>query len=229
MSSAERAYLRVSHAKVQEVDPDIFRYQFAPDCMTHACCVEEGAEDPRPEGPRLDDACCRYGCDVSRSEQAAIMTRQAEIARVLHPSVRDVGRWFDASAPELDEDRGEEVIRTGKIDQGREDGRCVFLHQDLRGCALHRAALESNFPPESIKPAVCRLYPLGYGDGQLGFADDFNWYSCAHHEGPSVYRVCREAIGQVFGAELLERLDELETRTLRRRLGQARSSQQGSV
>jgi Fe-S-cluster containining protein len=214
MSSEERCTLQVHHPLIREVDPDIFRYSFVADCMGHGCAVEV------EHGKRLDDACCRFGCDVSPSEQAAILARAPEIAAVLDASVRDPERWFDRSDPEPEPCELEPgtVVRTHRIEPEREDGRCVFLHHANRGCALHAAALANDFAPESIKPAVCRLYPIGFGDGQLGLADDFDWYSCAHHEGPSVYRVCREAIEQVFGPEAVAKLDDIEARVLKRHL-----------
>ena len=218
MSAEERAYLRINHSILSFVDPDIFRFQFAADCMTHACRIEDGAEDAYDGSCQQNDACCRYGCDVDLFERDRIMARAHLIAPVLRPELRDTARWFDESEPEESESPSGTVIRTGKQDVTREAGRCIFLGHDQRGCALHRAALESGFAPEEIKPVVCRLYPLSYGEGYLGLADDFDWYSCAHHDGPSVYRVMRDTLLDVYGPDAVAALDEIEQQTLRRRL-----------
>jgi Fe-S-cluster containining protein len=218
MSAEERSYLRVDHPVLTHVDPDIFRFQFAEDCMTHACRVEDGAEDAYDGPCQQNDACCRYGCDVDLFERDRILARAHQIAPVLRPELRDPARWFDDSNPEESESPSGQVIRTGKQDPRIEAGRCVFLGHDQRGCALHRAALEHDFQPEEIKPAVCRLYPLSYGEGYLGLADDFEWYSCAHHEGPSVYRVLRETLRDLYGEDAIAALDDVERKVLRRRL-----------
>jgi hypothetical protein len=220
MSADESSYLAVQHPVLCHVDPDIFRFQFAEDCMSHACRIEESAEDAYDGACQQDDACCRYGCDVDLFERDRILAKSAEIARVLRPELRDTSRWFDASNPEESESPSGQVIRTGKQDPSREAGKCVFLGQadGQRGCALHRAALENGFTPESIKPTVCRLYPISYGDGYLGLADDFEWYSCAHHEGPTVYRLMRDTLRDVYGEGAIDALDAVEQQVLRLRL-----------
>jgi Fe-S-cluster containining protein len=219
MTPAERAYLRVAHPIVELVDPDIFRFQLAPDCMTHACRVEAHAEDGRGLPYHQPDACCRYGCDVDLFEQAAILRRTREIQAVMPAHLRDPSRWFDEAAGEEADSPSGVCIRTARLEMQREDGRCVFLGHDGRGCALHRTALEHGFPPEEIKPVVCRMYPLSFGEGLLGIADDFEWYSCAHHaDGPSIYRVMRDTVAQVYGEDCVRALDRVEDSVLRRRL-----------
>jgi Fe-S-cluster containining protein len=216
--SAERAHLRINHPVVQLVDPDIFRFSFAPDCMSHACAVEPDAEDCDKPGVQLD-ACCRYGADVDLFERDRIRAKADLIAPLLRPELRDPARWFNEKEPEESESPSGWVVRTGKQDPSKEAGLCVFLGHDKRGCAIHRAAFEQGFPPESIKPAVCRLYPIAYGEGELGLADDFDWYSCGHHEGgPSVYRVMRDEIALQYGPDLIAELDAAENKVLRRRL-----------
>jgi Fe-S-cluster containining protein len=209
MPLLERAYFKIDHPVVQRVDPDIFRFTFVADCMTHACrCVDEGVQQ--------DDACCRFGCDVDLYERDRILARASEVARVLAPELRNPARWFDESDPEIDADSPSGVlVRTARHEMEREDGRCVFLQSDGRGCALHRAALEASFDPAEIKPSVCRLYPLSLTEGALGLADDFDWYSCAHHSGPTLYRVMRPTLLELYGADAIAALDRAE----RRRLG----------
>lgn len=215
MEAPQPTYVPVAHPKVREVDIAIFTTTFAPDCMTHACqCLDEG-------GRQLDDACCQHGCDVDLFERDAILAKAAAIAPVLKVEFQDPARWFDESQKEQDPDAPSGwVVRTATA-RGGEAGGCVFLEHDARGCALHRAALAAGFAPESIKPAVCRMYPLTYGDGALCFSDDFDRYSCLGHEGPTVYQLMRPVLAQVFGGDVLEPLDRLEQKTLRRRLPQA--------
>ncbi len=206
-------YVSLEHPRVREVDVAIFTATFAPDCMTHACrCEDEG-------GKQLDDACCQHGCDVDLFERDAILARAADVAAVLAPAHRDPSRWFDESQREADVDAPSGwVVRTATVRPG-DSGGCVFLEHDARGCALHRAALAADFAPESIKPAVCRMYPLTFGDGALCFSDDYDRYSCLGETGgPTVYRLMRPVLAQVFGDDVLEPLDRLEQKVLRRRL-----------
>ena len=205
----------LDHPTVQWVEPEIFLYRFAPDCMTHACqCLDEG-------GRELLDACCQHGADVDLFERDAILRRTAEIQPVLRPPFRDPALWFKDDEAEPDPDAPSGILtRTGRARPDEEAGSCIFLQHDGRGCALHRAALAHDFDPAEIKPAVCRLYPLGFGLGVLGLSDDFDRYSCAHHapESPSVYQVTRSTIAEVFGHDVVHQLDRVERNIMRRRL-----------
>jgi uncharacterized protein DUF3109 len=199
-----------SRGHIREVDQDIFTIRFAPDCMAHACrCRDEGDR-------RLDDACCQHGADVDLFEKEAILARQTEIASILEPEARDPAGWFDDSEPEDDHHAypSGTAVRSAVAGAG-----CVFLRHDARGCALHRAALAHGFAPEEIKPAVCRLYPLAYGDFTLWLSDDFERYSCAGDaSGPTVYRLMRPVLASLFGRSLVRRLDQVERMLLARRL-----------
>jgi hypothetical protein len=204
----------VNHPVITLVDVEIFRVTFAPDCMTHGCrCRDEG------DGQR-NDACCQHGADVLIPEKAAILRRAAEIASVLEADWRDPRAWFDERAPELDPDAPEGIVlRTATVDPSDESSGCVFLeHTGARGCGLHRAALVHGFDPAEIKPVVCRLYPLSYSERRLGLSPDFDRYSCANDEGPTVYRLMREEVGAAFGAGLVEELDRVESEIVKRRL-----------
>lgn len=206
-----------SSGRIRFVETDIFLVHFTPDCMSHACvCRDEG-------GRQLDDACCQHGCDVDLFEKAAILRRKDEIARVLDARFRDPARWFDERDPEHDPDAYPSGTAVRAATQGRSDNSgCVFLaHVDGgRGCGLHRAALESGFAPEEIKPAICRLYPLSVdGDFVLGFSDDFERYDCAHDPaGPTLYRLMRGVLADLYGEPLVRKLDQVEQRLLGRRL-----------
>jgi hypothetical protein len=206
-------FVEVGHRRVRWVDPEIYTARFAPDCMAHECrCRDEGNR-------RLLDACCQHGADVDLRERDAILRRAPQVASVLRPEFRDPRRWWLPDAPEPDDEFPSGfAVRTGVAGDHDASG-CVFLQHDGRGCALHRAALAHGFDPDEIKPAVCRLYPLAYGEGAIGFSDDFHRYSCADHAGgPTVYRLGRATIAGVFGWDAVWLLDAVERRLLRLRL-----------
>ncbi|MBI4510224.1 MAG: hypothetical protein HY698_11365 [Deltaproteobacteria bacterium] len=203
----------VGHAKVKLVGDDIFLARFTSDCMGHDCrCVDEGNRLRR-------DACCQHGCDVDLLERDAILARAEMIAPLLKQRFRDPARWFDDSDPEEAPDfPSGTVIRTAMAGPG-EAGGCVFLEHDARGCALHRAAIEHRFDPAEIKPLVCRLYPLAFCDGVLSLSDDFYRYSCVQRpDDPSVYRVMRPVLGEIFGLDIVPLLDRCEKRVRRSKL-----------
>jgi hypothetical protein len=207
-------YHDVDHPEVRRVDDRIFKITFAPDCMTHACLCREESDRQR------NDACCQYGADVWVPEQHAILRRATEVASVLKPERRDPAGWFDERDPEEDPAAPLGIIhRTATADPDDGTSGCVFLqHEGERGCGLHRAALIHGFSPSEIKPRVCRLYPVSFGRGRLGLSPDFNDYSCAGDTGPTVYRLMRAAIGEVFGAGLIEAMDLLEARATKSKL-----------
>jgi hypothetical protein len=204
----------VDHPALAFVDPDIFRFTFAPDCMTHACrCRDEG-------DVQRNDACCQHGADVLVPEKAAILRRAAEIAPVMKGHLRQPSNWFDERDPELDPEAPEGILlRTGTFNPDDDSSGCIFLsHEGPRGCGLHFAALKSGFDPREIKPRVCRLYPLSYGEKHLGLSPDFDRYSCANDEGPTVYRVMRDVVRDIFDDALVLELDRVEASLARRRL-----------
>lgn len=207
-------HFAVKHPKIHRVDGDIFTFTFAPDCMAHSC--RNQGQDAR----QRNDFCCQYGADVLIPEKAAILRRRAEIASVLRPERQNPDGWFDERDPERDPDApGGILLRTATSDLENETSGCVFLeHTGERGCGLHRTALEHGFDPAEIKPMVCRLYPLSFTKRRLGISPDFPDYSCANYTGPTLYQLARSSVLEIFGAELIEELDRLESKVARRRL-----------
>ncbi len=206
--------LQVNHPVIESVEGDIFTFTFAPNCMTHRCrCV---TEDDRAR----NDACCQHGADVLVPEKMAILRRASEVASVMREGRGTATGWFDERDPERDPDAPEGIIlRTATSDLEDDTSGCVFLeHTGERGCGLHRAALVHGFNPAEIKPRVCRLYPLSWDKNALGLSPDFDRYSCANDAGPSLYRLMRPAIIEVFDVDLVRELDRLEARVLRQRL-----------
>jgi hypothetical protein len=205
---------KINHPLITLVDVEIFTITFAADCMSHACRCRDADDVQR------NDACCQHGADVLVPEKAAILRRAVEVSSVLKADWRHPEAWFDERDPELDPDAPEGILlRTATTDLTDESSGCVFLeHTGARGCGLHRAALVHGFDPAEIKPGVCRLYPLSLLERQLGLSPDFDRYSCANDEGPTVYRLMRGVVEALFGADLVEELDRLESEIVKRRL-----------
>lgn len=171
--------------------------------MTHRCSlVREGQREHL-------DACCQYGVDVDIAERDAILGRRSEIAKLLIAEVAHAP-WF---ADEVERDAD---FPSGRYVRTRTHGHgCVFLAHDARGCAIHRASLAGGWAFRGVKPHVCRLFPLSYESDAIVLSDDYADYSCAYDtQAPTVYRVGRADLADIFGGELVRALDRAEAEVL---------------
>jgi hypothetical protein len=197
-SSAVR--LPLEHDRFRWVERDLFLRRVVADCMTHQCKLVK-------DGHRLKlDACCQYGVDVDLAERGGILARAGEIAALLVPEAA-ARPWFTTEErvdPDFPSGRHVRTVRHGE--------GCVFLAHDRRGCAIHRAALEGGWDMRGVKPHVCRLFPASYDTDSILLSDDYADYSCAGApDAPTVYRVAREALGDIFGLALVQALDRAES------------------
>ena len=187
----------VEHPRFRKVWASVFTRRLVADCMTHQCAMVATHSEKL-------DACCQYGCDVDLAERAAILTRADDVRALLRPEVKDA-RWFEVEE-EVDPDYPSgRVVRTEVF-----EGGCIFLAHDRRGCAIHRASLERGWEFRGVKPAICRLFPLSYEADTIMIAEEYPEYSCAHVDGPTLYRLTRDTLGELFGAELVAALDAAE-------------------
>jgi Fe-S-cluster containining protein len=195
--------VELDHPRFHRAEVAVFTRRVVADCMSHQCTMHATGE------VKLD-ACCQYGCDVDLHERDAILARADQIRPVLRAEVQALP-WFDESEPEHDPDvPSGTVVRTAV-----HAGGCLFLAHDLRGCAIHRASLEQGWDFHGVKPSICRLFPLSYGEGMIQVSDDYPDYSCAYEPtAPTLYRVAREAIAALFGDALVRAMDAAEARVL---------------
>lgn len=204
--AAAIAMVALDHPRFREAELEVFTRRVVADCMTHRCTM-------RDTGTHMADACCQYGCDVDLLERDAIRAHADRIRPVLRAEVQSLP-WFDETAPESDPDTPSgTVVRTAVY-----NGGCIFLAHDRRGCAIHRAAMEQGWNMSGIKPAVCRLFPLSYGDGAIVVSDDYPDYSCAYdNSAPTLYRVARSTLADLFGDDLVRAMDAAEAQVMKQR------------
>lgn len=194
-------YLPLDHPKFKQVAVSVFTKKLAPDCMTHKCTTVA-------TGVQRDDVCCQYGCDVDLDEKARIEARAEQVKARLAPDVRDAA-WFEPEMyPDADYPSGA-VVRSAT-----HNGLCIFMSHDQRGCVLHRTALEEGWALGDIKPAICRLFPMSWTADSIIVAEEYEEYSCAHVEGPTLYRLARDLIAELFGPPLVVALDAAEARAI---------------
>lgn len=195
--------LPLDHPRFRHVWASVFTRRLVADCMTHTCTMV----DKEPHRQKLD-ACCQYGCDVDLGERDAILGRADDIRALLRPEVKQLP-WFDTEIEEDPDYPSGKVVRTAV----HEDG-CLFLAHDRRGCAIHRASLERGWDFRGVKPAICRLFPLSYEEDTICIADEWVEYSCAHVDGPTLYRITRDALADIFDPALVAAMDAVEASLL---------------
>jgi Fe-S-cluster containining protein len=196
-------YLPVHHGRFRRAHRDVFLRRVTPDCMSHTCSLLH-------EGHRVKlDACCQHGADVDLGERDEILGHADQIRALLRAEVKHVS-WFSTDVEHDADFPSGALVRSARHGEG-----CIFLAHDRRGCAIHRAALAGGWDLAGVKPHVCRLFPLSYTDDAIVLSDDYADYSCSlDAAAPSVYRVARDAVRDVFGAALVAALDEAEARAL---------------
>lgn len=198
---AQETWIPLDHPRFKQVAASIFTRRLAPDCMEHRCTMVD-------EHREKLDACCQYGCDVDLAERANILARAGEIRALLRTDAKDLP-WF-GTEEEIDPDYPSgKCVRTQTL-----DGGCIFLAHDKRGCAIHRSAIENGWDIHGTKPAICRLFPLTYDREWIEVAEEYPEYSCAHVDGPTLYRITREIFAELFGPELVDALDRIELQVL---------------
>ena len=191
----------IEHPRFRNVQTAIFTRRLVADCMTHRCSMVETRAEKL-------DACCQYGCDVDVAEREAILARGEDIRALLRPEANNT-RWFDPEEALDSEYPSGRVVRSEVF-----EGGCVFLAHDLRGCAIHRASLEGGWDMRGVKPAICRLFPLSYEKDTLLIAEEYPEFSCAFVDGPTLYRITRDTLGELFGMDLVHALDTAERHVL---------------
>jgi Fe-S-cluster containining protein len=192
-------FVSVDHPRFRRAQRDVFVRRVVADCMSHRCAlVKEGGREKL-------DACCQYGVDVDLAERDGILARAPEIAALLRPEAAERPWFTEEEKVDPDFPSGRHV-RTHRFGDG-----CIFLAHDRRGCAIHRASIEGGWDYRGTKPHVCRLFPLSYDSDSIVLSDDYADYSCAQDtRAPTVYRVARAVLGDVFGESLVTALDRAE-------------------
>ncbi len=191
----------LDHPRFRFVWAAIFTRRLVADCMTHQC---------KHYNDEKLDACCQYGCDVDLYEREKILARADDIRPLLRTEVQTVP-WFDDEIENDADYPSGQVVRTAMHGEG-----CLFLAHDRRGCAIHRASIERGWDFRGVKPAICRLFPLSYEEDTIVIADEYEEYSCAHVDGPTLYRITRSTLEEVFDPALVVALDAAEARVLAR-------------
>jgi Fe-S-cluster containining protein len=178
---------------VTHVDPLIFLRKFFAFCMDCDFC---------------HDACCNFGCDTSLATVELLQIEHGDALEQYTGTSR--ADWFEP-----------EVYADGDFPGGRfrstrvASGTCIFKNKNRRGCSIHSYCLENGLDYHDIKPVLCWLFPLTVETGALCPQNVVLEKSlvCVDR-GITLYQSQRGEVGNLFGAELVAELDELERQTL---------------
>jgi len=185
---SRRYVAREGAPSIERVELSIFSIRYFTRCLSCTTC---------------SDWCCSHGVDVDRENVQRILARAEEIERATGVS-RD--RFFAGGDHDDAEFPGGGSTRTRV-----ENGACVFLDREGRGCKLHRHALESGFDYHEIKPMVSSLFPVTFDDGTLHASDEASddELVCLG-EGETLYRGARDELRFYFGEAFVAELDKIE-------------------
>jgi len=159
---------------INEVDESIFSKRYCTQCLDFSCA----------------DACCCYGCQVDIVEKDRILVYAAELEPILGISPSG---WFQKQIIRDADYPSGEAVRTRVYND-----RCVFYDYRLRGCFLHRFAIEKGMDRHLLKPMVCFLFPLAWEEGCLFVAGLLDELPCKE-QGVSVFEAQKEELKFYFG------------------------------
>ncbi|HEX4561393.1 MAG TPA: hypothetical protein VH113_06125 [Gemmatimonadales bacterium] len=174
------------------VDPTIFTRQYFTHCLECTFC---------------HDACCVYGVDYDWRVRENLKAHAVALETLTGIPQH---RWF-AGAGTADES----MPGGGSIRTATEDGACIFLNRESRGCRIHAYALSTGVDYHDLKSIVDCLFPLTWEGQDLVLSEEVLDSSLICLDtGPTVYRGVREELRFYFGDLLVAELDGLEA-TLR--------------
>ncbi len=189
--SLSRPYASIFGRPVLDrVDSGLFTLRYFGHCMDCSFCR---------------DQCCGYGVDVDLDNVKRLEAAAEDLVKFTGVARE---RWFTGEVEEDEEMPGGGCMRTLS-----QDGACVFLDREKRGCRIHAYCLARGIDYQVLKPMVSALFPATYEEGALVPADELldGTLVCAPG-GPSIYEGVRHDLKYYFGDGLVEELDALAVR-----------------
>lgn len=185
---SRRYVARDGAPEILRVELAIFSIRYFTHCLSCTTC---------------HDWCCSHGVDVDRENVVRILVRADAIERATGVP-RD--RFFVGKDHDDPEFPGGGSTRTRV-----ENGACVFLDRESRGCKLHRHALEAGFDYHDIKPMVSSLFPVTFDEGTLHASDEAtDGELVCLGAGETLYRGARSELRFYFGDAFVAELDRIE-------------------
>ncbi len=171
--------------KISNVDERIFSTNYFARCMECNLC---------------HDSCCSYGCPVDTREVERILACKNELENRLNIPASD---WFSAEVEQRSEFPSGKVRRTMT-----NNNRCVFHDNVLRGCHLHRFALEKGLDPHVLKPMVCFLFPLTWDGSYLHVSEFLDELPCKN-TGVPILESQRNELMLYLGGNFVQEIEQM--------------------
>lgn len=179
---------------IARVDTRIFTHRYFTHCLQCGFC---------------HDWCCSYGVDVELPRAEAILAH-ADALEAYTGIGRE--RWFEDEV-ESDADFPGGAARRTRV----EDGACVFLRRNGRGCQIHAFCLERGIDYHQLKSIVDCLFPVTFAGDLLCAADEvIDGDLVCMDQGPSLFRGVEPELRHYFGDECVAALAAVEARVLER-------------
>jgi hypothetical protein len=170
---------------IHAVDSDIFRLRYFAACMDCGFCA---------------DQCCNYGADIDMDNVERLKSLGADFERYAGLPAAD---WFDGK-----------VVRDGEFPSGAqtrmraENGHCIFLNIEDRGCRIHSYCLERGLDYHVYKSFVCFLFPMTFESGVLVPSEEIIDGSLAcGGKGQILFDAARCELAALFGPDLVAELE----------------------
>jgi len=177
---------------LRRVDTTIFTARYFTHCLQCGFC---------------HDWCCSHGVDVELPRATAIL-RHADALERYTGIAR--ARWFEPTV-EADPDFPGGAARRTRV----EDGACVFLRRNGRGCMIHAYCLEQGLDYHDLKSIVDCLFPVTFAGDLLCASDEVvDGELVCMNQGPTLFRGAEPEIAHYFGPGCVAALADLETRVL---------------
>ncbi len=170
--------------KIDEVDEAIFTRKYRAHCLDYHC----------------DDICCSYGCQMDRTERDRVLI----YATVLESRLGiPASQWFEEEIIKDADYPSGEAVRTRVYRD-----RCVFRDHKLRGCYLHRFAVEKGGDRHLLKPMVCSLFPVTWERGRLSVSTFLDELPCKD-QGVAVFEAQKDELKVYLGTEFVSELEKI--------------------
>ncbi len=168
--------------RIDKVSTRIFRRKYFVRCL---------------DCPLCQDMCCWYGCDIDIGERDRILTYAQDLeAAVGVPA----SGWFEEQTKQNPDYPSGRYTRSKVYHQ-----RCVFYDHTLRGCYLHRFAIEKGMDPHFLKPMVCFLFPLTWHRDCLSVSRFLNELPCKN-QGLSIFSAQKNELAYYLGDDFVSEL-----------------------
>jgi hypothetical protein len=170
---------------ISRVDTDVFALRYFTFCMDCDFCR---------------DTCCSYGADIDLDDTERVKSLGPDFAAFVG---RPASEWFDGQVIDDTEFPGGRMMRVRA-----ENGHCIFLDTEGRGCKIHSYCLQHRLDYHVYKPVVCWLFGVTFEYGNLVPSNEIKDASLiCYGQGPTLFEAARDELLYFFGPDFVAELE----------------------